>query len=169
MAMSRALLAGNALAVVLALAGCASSSAVSGDLPAVEASTLLEVEQQAAQAYSAGDHEQAARLYSQMAKAMPEEPDYWYRLANSLVRTGHYGEAELSYQRMLALRPQHARAWHNLGVVRMRLAQEAFAGAVRHSNPDQLVFKESLELSTSLFTLVGGERREVEPPTAATE
>lgn len=154
------------LVAVLAVPGCASTGAARPEAAGTDASTLLMTEQQAVQAYARGEYDQAARLYTQMAAAMPAEPDYWYRLANSLVRVGRYNEAELAYRRLLALQPSHARAWHNLGIVRMRQAQEAFAGAVRHSDASQDVFKDSLELSTALFTLVGGDVGEAEPPAA---
>src|SRR5690606_3713141 len=79
---------------------------------------LLEIEAQAAQAYRAQRSADAVRLYTSLLEAVPEEPEYWYRLANSLVRTGRYGEAELAYQHLLGLQQDHARAWHNLGNVR---------------------------------------------------
>lgn len=157
-------------ALLVLASGCASSGAPGADTPASpDAASLLEIEAQAAQAYRAQRSADAVRLYTSLLEAVPEEPEYWYRLANSLVRTGRYGEAELAYQHLLGLQPDHARAWHNLGIVRVRRAQEAFAGAVRHSDAGGAVFKGSLELSTALFSLVGRDAEGEESGTPETE
>lgn len=118
-----------ALSVLLAIAGCASTPETrsgGGD--------LIEMTRMAEQAYREGDYVRAADLYAGVVEAMPDQPEYWYRLGNTYARQGLNQEAALSYRQSLALDPANARGWHNLGMVQLKLANEAFgAGQVQGS------------------------------------
>ena len=153
------------LMLALAAAGCAGGDRVVKS----DAGSLLEVDRKADNAYRSGDNESAAQLYRALVKSMPNESPYWYRLANTLVRVGNHNDAALAYQRTLVLDPKNARAWHNLGIVRLRQAQQSFAQGVENSRAGDQVFDESLRLSSAVFTLVGaaGEETPNAEPSAA--
>ena len=140
------------LLAVLAIAGCAGGDRVVKQDPGA----LVEIDRRADGAYRTGDDESAARLYRTLVESMPNESPYWYRLANTLARTGNYNDAALAYQRTLVLAPENARAWHNLGIVRLRQAQQSFAQGVENSRAGDRVFDESLRLSSAVFSLAGG-------------
>lgn len=145
-------------ALVLALAACATGPSSAGDGPPSDgAADLLALQAQAEAAYVDGRHADAASLYTALAKARPLDADYWYRLANALVRTGSFADAGFAYRQVVTLEPGHGRAWHNLGRVHMHLAQESLAEAVRQAGGDRHVLDESLRLSASLYSLVGQE------------
>jgi cytochrome c-type biogenesis protein CcmH/NrfG len=152
MEMKRTLQAMGVLVTVLVLGACATTG---GTAPARDMDALVKVEQQADDAYKNGSSEEAAQLYRTMVEAMPDEAEYWYRLANSLVRTGRYDDAVIAYRQALSRDPENARAWHNLGIVRLRQAQASFAMSVQNSQSGDRVFEESLKLSTSVFSLTG--------------
>ncbi len=150
------------LMLALVVAGCASDDR----LVKPDSGTLLDVDRKADSAYRSGDNEPAAELYRTLVESMPNESPYWYRLANTLVRVGNYNDAALAYQRTLVLDPKNARAWHNLGIVRLRQAQQSFAQGVENSRAGDQVFDESLRLSSAVFSLagaVGGETPNPEP------
>lgn len=130
-------------------------------------SKLALTERQADEAYQGDRNKEAVALYRSLLELMPEEPAYWYRLANTLVRMGHDDEAAIAYQQALSLEPGNARAWHNLGVVRLRQAQTSFARSVRNSESGHSVFEESLRLSAAVINLTGQDR-EPRPHPAAT-
>lgn len=112
-----------------ALAGCASSPR--DTRPETD---LVAMEQMAERAYHQGDYARAADLYAGIVEAMPDQAEYWYRLGNAYARQGLDQEAALSYRQSLALDSSNARGWHNLGMMHLRLANEAFgAGEKRGS------------------------------------
>lgn len=158
--MARAL---TALAVCL-LGGCASGGVPAAGAEAAtpvaaartavaEGDALLALERDAGEAYAEGRDSAAIPLFVELTRAVPAEPTYWYRLGNVLVRTARYDDAAVAYQHAVAREPGNARAWHNLGIVRMRQAQESFANGVKGATKGDAVFEDSLRLSTSLFSL----------------
>lgn len=154
------------LMLALAAAGCAGGDRVVKS----DAGSLLEIDRNADSAYRFGDNETAAQLYRTLVESMPNESPYWYRLANTLVRVGDYNDAALAYQRTLMLDSKNARAWHNLGIVRLRQAQQSFAQGVENSRAGNPVFDESLRLSSAVFSLAGAAGEEVpDPEPSATE
>lgn len=115
------------LAIAVLLAGC-------GIVPTTKTSTqrltnVLTTQQQAEAAYHSGDMEHAAALYLQLTKMIPQEADYWYMLGNTYVRTQQPDQAVQAYQQAIVRNPNHTRAWHNLGIVRMRQAMAAFVSS----------------------------------------
>jgi len=90
---------------------------------------VLTTQQQANAAYQADDMEHAGALYLQLTKMIPQEADYWYMLGNTYVRTQQPDQAVQAYQQAIARNPNHTRAWHNLGIVRMRQAAAAFVSS----------------------------------------
>jgi cytochrome c-type biogenesis protein CcmH/NrfG len=142
--MAQSLKVASGLVLTLLLAGC-------GTLPVTKTSSqrlsnVLTTQDQAEAAYGSNDMQHAATLYLQLTKMVPQEADYWYMLGNAYVRTQEPDRAVQAYQQAIARNPDHTRAWHNLGIVRMRQAMAAFvssAGTAKAGDPMR-------ELSTQL-------------------
>lgn len=159
MALNPAALAAALLGTAL-LAGCAGTATN----VRAGAGSLLDVDREAEAAYTAGDHETAVERYRVLLEAVPNDANYWYRLANALVKTGQHDAAALAYQRTLSLDPKNARAWHNLGIVRLHQSQASFAHSVKQSGHGDAVFHESLRLSRAVYSLTD-ERTAASSPT----
>jgi cytochrome c-type biogenesis protein CcmH/NrfG len=108
-----------ALPLLAALAGCATSSTS-------RLATTVDRQRQADRAYVEGNLAQALSGYQSLTRAMPQNADFWFRLGNVYARLKHPDEAVDAYQHALAIEPGHAKAWHNLGIIRLRQAEAAF-------------------------------------------
>ena len=108
-----------ALALLAMLAGCATSR------PSRLAATV-ERQRQADQAYVTGNLAQALSGYQALTRAWPQQADYWFRLGNVYARLQRPDAAVDAYAQALRIEPTHAKAWHNLGIIRLRQAEAAF-------------------------------------------
>jgi tetratricopeptide (TPR) repeat protein len=113
-----------ALAVAMSAAlaaGCA--TAVGGVMKAIDGEPdLVSINQEAQLAYEGGELAKAEALYRSVARRMPNDAETWLRLGNLYARSNRPDEAANAYQRALMADNAEARAWHNLGVVRLRQA-----------------------------------------------
>lgn len=101
-------------AAALALTGCAAT----GHAPSQ--STLFSLDNQAELAYTSGNTAKAEELYKALVRSAPNNYEAWFRLGNLYARTDHPDAAADAYQRALTLNSTDPRAWHNLGVIRLR-------------------------------------------------
>jgi len=137
------------------LAGC-------GTLATTKTSTqrlsdVLTTQDQADAAYRSNDMQHAAALYLKLTKMVPQEADYWYMLGNAYVRTEQPDEAVSAYQQAIARNPNHTRAWHNLGIVRMRQAMAAFVSSASAAKPGDPMHDVSTQLADELARIgLGG-------------
>src|ERR1700754_3123407 len=119
-------------ALMAGLAGCAAH----GTLPPTRgAPDVAQEAQEADRAYASGDIRHAADLYASIVDRVPEDADAWYRLGNAQFRLQRPDEAVVAYQRAIDLRPDHAQALYNLGVVRLKQAQAAMIASARAGKP----------------------------------
>ena len=109
--------------VFLALSGCASQAARP---PAPQQVDSHNLSREAANAYQANDWVTAAKLYGRLARVDSANAEYWYRLGNALVRLNKTDAAVAAYRQALSQDPDDTRIWHNLGMVRLHQATEAF-------------------------------------------
>lgn len=101
-------------ASALTLAGCAAI----GHAP--PRSELFSLNNQAELAYTSGNTKKAEELYKSLVRSSPNNYEAWFRLGNLYARSDHADAAADAYQRALTLNSTDPRAWHNLGVVRLR-------------------------------------------------
>lgn len=114
-------------------------------------SNLIAQQQEADQAYAAGNFEQSSSLYSSLAQALPTDAGVRYQLGNSQARQGDSPSAIESYREALVRDPQHARAWHNLLQLQLREALLT-AGEMRQMlNSQQPMAGRALELGERLL------------------
>lgn len=136
------------LLVGLLLAGCSATPLTKS--PTQRLNRVLTMQQDAETAYRSNDMERAVALYLQLTKTIPQEADYWYMLGNSYVRTQQPDRAVDAYQQALARNPNHTRAWHNLGIVRMRQATAAFASSASTAKAEDPMHEISARLASEL-------------------
>jgi Flp pilus assembly protein TadD len=128
-----------ALLAALLCGGCTAPGPPSPAKPAAAPATPSDLDRlgaDAAAAYTRQDWTAAERLFATLTIAQPENTEAWFRLGNIYARTARHERAARAYDEALAHDPRHTRAWHNLGVVRMRLAALAFARLTESAAPD---------------------------------
>lgn len=150
------------LPVVLAiLAGCATTGSPHLD-------DALAHQKRAEQAYDAGNLAQAQSEYQALTRALPLNADYWFRLGNVCVRMDQPDEAVDAYSHALQREPKHAKAWHNLGIVRLRQAAAAFTeGARSATGVDAGLQQESADMAHGIAKLSASAPAEQAAPVAA--
>ena len=116
---------------LLALAGCTTTVATA--IKALDNEPdLITINREAQLAYESGEDAKAEVLYRSLVRRMPNDSETWLRLGNLYARSNHADEAANAYQKALIANNGDPRAWHNLGVVRLRQAWAAMLQA--HSN-----------------------------------
>lgn len=140
------------LAATCLAGGTHDAEAARGDAAASShsAEQLVGIDRQADAAYREGRDADAERLYTELARALPDEAPYWFRLGNVYARSGRDEEAVLAYRKALQRQPGHARAMHNLAVVRLRQAQDAYDASARAAAPGDGVYEESRRMQAAL-------------------
>jgi tetratricopeptide (TPR) repeat protein len=129
----------SVLSSFLFLGGCAS-------LPAGQ-NNVYETQQQAQLAYNGGDDVGAENLLLGLVRAVPNDAETWLTLGNLYARSNRPDQAAEAYQKVLMLNRGDPRAWHNMGIVRLRQAWAAFilaydlfpAGSEAHAKVDELI------------------------------
>ncbi|MDB5764473.1 MAG: tetratricopeptide repeat protein [Herminiimonas sp.] len=97
---------------------------------------LYEMRREAQAAYAGSEDERAEKLLLGLTRAVPNDAETWFYLGNLYARTNRPEQATQAYQKALMLNSGDSRAWHNIGVVRLREAWAAFIQAYDLSTPD---------------------------------
>ncbi len=103
-------------------------------------------------AYAARDWSGAESNYLAAARASPSDPEPWFRLGNVYFRRGSHDLAARAYEETLRVSPNHAKAWHNLGVVRLHQADASLARVLGSGEPRDPALEESAK---ALRAIVG--------------
>jgi tetratricopeptide (TPR) repeat protein len=117
---------GSAVIALIVVAACGSAQR-----PGPSRSTLSTIEQAEAAALRR-DHETARRLYLDAIAAAPDAPSQVYarhELAETLHTWGEYDGMATQLEAIVALAADDAAAWHDLGLVRHHLGDDAGARA----------------------------------------
>ena len=107
-----------AIALCVAVAGCGAMETRNE----TGAEEFLKMQREAQAAFDSGENARAEVLYKGLVRAMPNDAEAWFRLGNLYARSDNAEQAVEAYLRCLSLNGNDARAWHNLGVVRLRQA-----------------------------------------------
>lgn len=116
------------LVPALLLGGCAMLPGDTGN--------LYDLRRDAQLAYTGGEDQRAEKLLIGLTRAVPNDAEAWFYLGNLYARTNRPDLATHAYQKSLMLNGGDARAWHNIGVVRVREAWAAFIQAHSLSRSD---------------------------------
>lgn len=150
MAMQLMRIASLVLVVTLAtLSGCAGTTRIHGF------KNVIAEQRKAEKAYEEGHLAEALAGYEALTRTLPDNVDFWFRLGNIQVRMEKPALAAEAYARVLRLDSGNAKAWHNLGIVRMRQAAAAFAQSARVANANAPELgRASAQMAHSLAELV---------------
>jgi cytochrome c-type biogenesis protein CcmH/NrfG len=132
------------------VAGVLSGCAAQGTLPPQPHVDVAAEQAAADRAYAAGDMAQAESLYDALTRAVPDDADVWYRLGNARFRLQHPDDAVVAYARAVQLKPDHAQALYNLGVVRLKQAQAAMIGAAQAAAPGDALRRDGARVAQRL-------------------
>lgn len=145
------------------LSGCASSPGTH------QLASVVADQRKAEVAYEKGNLAEALAGYEALTAAMPGSVDFWFRLGNIHVRMDHPDLAAADYEHALKLDSGNAKAWHNLGIVRMRQAAAAFALSARAAGPQAPELgKASAQMAHSLAALASPTKQPSPAPDAST-
>jgi len=135
---------------LLAMVGCATSAPSLKGAPEQKLGSVLELQKKADSAYHGGNVAEAVQDYTRLTQLIPEEPNYWYMLGNALVKAQEPDQAVLAYDQAIIRNPRHTRAWHNLGVIRLRQAQAAFVSSAETANAGDPIKQNSRRVADAL-------------------
>jgi len=130
-----------ALAAALSLGGCASTVASAIKLTDNDPDVIT-INRDAQLAYEKGEDAKAEALYRSLARRMPTDSETWVRLGNLYARRNLPDDAAAAYQRALVANNSEVRAWHNLGVVRLRQAYAALLQAYANLSPQNPLYRQ---------------------------
>lgn len=101
----------------------------------MERDDLYELRREAQLAYAGSEDARAEKLLLGLVRAVPNDAEAWFYLGNLYARSKRPEEAINAYQKTLMLDRRDPRAWHNMGVVRLREAWAAFIQAHEVATP----------------------------------
>ena len=130
---------------------------------------LVKMQQEAQAAFDTGENARAEVLYKGLLRSMPNDAETWFRLGNLYARTDNPDQAVNAYLTSLSLNGNDPRAWHNLGVVRLRQAWASLLRANALTPPKDPVNGMSGEMIRALEKMpyLSGERSASPAPAAA--
>jgi tetratricopeptide (TPR) repeat protein len=117
----------------------------------------------AGQASSAGDKEQAVKLWKDAAEAYPADKAPWTNIAQTRFDAGQYGDAIVSAQEVLVRDPNDRLANSIIAISGLRLSTRALADLSRQNNLSGSIRTESQDLAKLLRESLG-EQVLVPPP-----
>lgn len=102
------------------LVGCSASPS---SRPAFSAEQQLE---RGVKAYYDGEYALAEKDLTEVTRRVPRDGTAWFRLGNLYMRQQKLDQAAEAYQQALVRQGSLDKAWHNLGIVQLKLAQRHF-------------------------------------------
>lgn len=145
------------LAVLLLLGGCESLNA-RPPAGAVSAEEIAGLAVRADQAYREDDWTTAASAYARLTAIAPDEAEHWFRRANACVQLNRLGEAVRLYGETLQRNPNHAGAWHNLGMAQLQLAARSFNELEARATDDEAARLRARRIVEGVTELLGAEQ-----------
>ena len=124
-----------ALMTCILLAGCGAMES----RPESGGEEFLKMQREAQAAFDSGENARAEVLYKGLLRANPNDSDAWFRLGNLYARSDNADQAVDAYLRCLSINGNDARAWNNLGVVRLRQAWAALLRANTLTGPSDRI------------------------------
>ncbi|MCB1739840.1 MAG: tetratricopeptide repeat protein [Gammaproteobacteria bacterium] len=153
------------LVCCLALVACSSEAPRVYERPAVmtpmvderyEQIPLLELRQLAASSYETDEFDRAERLYRALTLREPADADHWLRLGNVYGRSSRPEEAVAAYQEAVLRDPGLAKAWHNMGVIRLQQAANSFQQLLVHAAADEPLVATATQTRIAILGLLQG-------------
>lgn len=115
---------------------------------------VFDISSRAEVAYRDSHWIEAARLYEQLTRRVPEDPYVWFRLGNTYARQGAHDRAIPAYEASLSRNVKQPKPWFNLGTAHMLSARDAMIRArqaLRPSDPAAAMIEQRLVVLESLI------------------
>jgi tetratricopeptide (TPR) repeat protein len=141
------------MASVVLMSGCATSPSA----PVAQASEFEQLLERANNAYTEARFDDAERLLVDITNRYPTIATAWFRLGNVYYRTGRYPAAVRAYEQTLLYEQDHANAWHNLALTRIRQAEEVVETGLAMT-PLEQPERQALAALRATLLLKAGER-----------
>ena len=137
--------------------GCQSGFIKSSEAPSTT-EELIQLKQDAATAYSQKEYEKALPMYQRLNREIPKDAMLWFRTGNIHARLNQPNLAVEYYQNAVKTDPTLATAWHNMGVLQLRIATNTFVQMVQNIDPDDPLYPKALRLSNSLLQVINAKQ-----------
>ncbi|MCG8378022.1 MAG: tetratricopeptide repeat protein [Proteobacteria bacterium] len=102
--------------------------------PDSELQELVSLRQKADSYYHNADWPNAITHYVELIQQVPKDAEIWFRLGNAHARLDQTSSALQAYQRAINLNPSNSKAWHNMGIIQLKLATNTFVNMKNYSN-----------------------------------
>lgn len=145
------------LAGLLLLSGC---EQLNTRPPArkVSAEEIASLAVRADTAYRDDDWKSAASAYARLTEIAPDAAEHWFRRANANAQLNRLGEAVRHYGEALKRDPNHAGAWHNLGIAQLQLAARSFHELEARATDDEAARLRARRIIDGVTDLLGAEQ-----------
>jgi tetratricopeptide (TPR) repeat protein len=141
------------IATLLLTTGCQGTMMTSpDDTPTTD--ELIVLKQQASAAYDEKDYAGALEMYQQLNRLIPEDAYFLFRAGNIHAYLQQPQQAIENYQNALRLDPSLAKAWHNMGILQLRVTANTFVEMVQNISPNDPLYPRALQLSEQTMQLL---------------
>jgi cytochrome c-type biogenesis protein CcmH/NrfG len=135
----------------ITLTGCTLSSVTREEAPVQD---NLQLKDEADTAYRKRQYDIAVNKYQQLTRAVPRDPEAWFKLGNIYARTHRPKEAIKAYEEAVLRDPRLSKAWHNMGVVYTRMAANAYMSLEQHAEHDDPLRELAIKRFNGLYDLM---------------
>jgi Flp pilus assembly protein TadD len=132
--------------LVVLLASCGESGTKKNDLLVLQAA--------ATKAYAEGDLRTAEKLFKTLTERVPGEGEFWFRLANVYARMQRPEDAIAAYKEALVRQNMKSKSWHNMGIVYLRQAANAFTQMLTDMKPEDPLFERANMLNDAVLKIL---------------
>jgi tetratricopeptide (TPR) repeat protein len=114
----------------------------------------LQLQMAAADAYEKEDWRTAERHYKELIEGVPGEGEFRFRLGNVYARTHRPEEAVKAYKEALVRQKVKSKTWHNMGIVYVRQAANAFTQMLEDMPADDPLFERAMALNEAILKIL---------------
>jgi cytochrome c-type biogenesis protein CcmH/NrfG len=137
--------------------------AACGNTSMVKKNELLQLQADAANAYEKEDWRTAERRFKALTERVPGEGEFWFRLGNIYARTHRPEEAVKAYKEALIRQKVKSKTWHNMGIVYVRQAANAFTQMLEDMPADDPLFGRAMDLNEAILKILHNVDMHAEP------
>ncbi|GMR08479.1 MAG: hypothetical protein BMS9Abin26_1484 [Gammaproteobacteria bacterium] len=143
---------------VLGLSGC--MLAANNEEKTEESIDYLAMQEEAAAAYRKKQYDVAEKKYIKIARAVPKDADAWFKLGNIYARTNRPYLSIKAYREAVIRDPSLSKAWHNMGIIHIRLATTAYISLQEHAGRNEPLRDPAIQRVMQLNELLAGKKKD---------
>jgi Flp pilus assembly protein TadD len=139
---------------VIMLAALAAFLTACSDTGMVKKNDLLQLQANAAKAYAEGDWRMAEKYFRTLTERVPAEGEFWFRLGNIYARAHRPEEAVTAYKEALLRQDVKSKTWHNMGIVYLRQAANAYTQMLSDMDEQDPLFQRAMVLNEAVLKIL---------------